>query len=340
MRSSRSGWPPARTSTTSTRALWPGWTPTSSSPRTCARCARSMSPSWTTPWLTSAVAPRWSRSTRTRWTRCSTRSACSARSRAPSHAPPSWSPVCAHDSAGWSRPSRVARRRGSLCWSGPNRRSLPGTGCRRWSSVPAACPRWEWPGAKSFRTTWEAVAASRPDLIVSAPCGFALPESTRLAGELLASGVLPDGVPLWAVDANASFARPGPRLVDGVETLAAIAHPDADGPASPSRPGVRHPTALGRSRPASTRPLNTADRLDTRGSRGRGWRRRGGRSRAPTPARTSSGRRRYAVSSWLRQPFIDRLPPPTSRWIPRIARKKRASPTLLRSAWTKNLPLT
>ena len=84
-------------------------------------------------------------------------------------------------------------------------------------------------GAKSFRTTWGAVAESRPDVIVSAPCGFALPESARLAEELLESGVLPDGVPLWAVDANASFARPGPRLVDGVETLAAIAHPAADG---------------------------------------------------------------------------------------------------------------
>jgi iron complex transport system substrate-binding protein len=81
-------------------------------------------------------------------------------------------------------------------------------------------------GEKSFRTTWEAVAESRPDVIVSAPCGFALPTSTRLAAELLDSGVLPDGVPLWAVDANASFARPGPRLVDGVETLAAIVHPD------------------------------------------------------------------------------------------------------------------
>jgi iron complex transport system substrate-binding protein len=84
-------------------------------------------------------------------------------------------------------------------------------------------------GAKSFRTTWEAVAESHPGVIVSAPCGFALPESRRLAGELVESGVLPDGIPLWAVDANASFARPGPRLVDGVETLAAIVHPDADG---------------------------------------------------------------------------------------------------------------
>ena len=41
-------------------------------------------------------------------------------------------------------------------------------------------------------------------------------------------GVLPDGVPVWAVDANASFARPGPRLVDGIEALAAILHGDQE----------------------------------------------------------------------------------------------------------------
>ena len=35
------------------------------------------------------------------------------------------------------------------------------------------------------------------------------------------------GVPVWAVDADGQFARPGPRLVDGVEALAAILHPDA-----------------------------------------------------------------------------------------------------------------
>jgi iron complex transport system substrate-binding protein len=36
---------------------------------------------------------------------------------------------------------------------------------------------------------------------------------------------VPAGVSVWAVDANGLFSRPGPRLVDGVQTLAAILHP-------------------------------------------------------------------------------------------------------------------
>jgi iron complex transport system substrate-binding protein len=88
------------------------------------------------------------------------------------------------------------------------------------------------PGAQSIRTTWEAVASAAPDVVVAAPCGFGLDDAARLAGEALAAGVLPD-VPLWAVDANASFARPGPRLVDGVEALAAILHPGAGIPLDP-----------------------------------------------------------------------------------------------------------
>ena len=48
---------------------------------------------------------------------------------------------------------------------------------------------------------------------------------TALKDELVDSGVLPDGVPVHAVDANASWARPGTRLVDGVEELAALLHP-------------------------------------------------------------------------------------------------------------------
>ena len=80
-------------------------------------------------------------------------------------------------------------------------------------------------GEKSRRVTWEQVHASRPDVIVIAPCGYDLAGATALADELVRSGVLPDGVPVHAVDANASWARPGTRLVDGVEELAGILHP-------------------------------------------------------------------------------------------------------------------
>jgi iron complex transport system substrate-binding protein len=49
------------------------------------------------------------------------------------------------------------------------------------------------------------------------------------AADLAASVVddLPIGVSVWALDANGIIVRPGPRLVDGVETIAAILHPDA-----------------------------------------------------------------------------------------------------------------
>lgn len=81
-------------------------------------------------------------------------------------------------------------------------------------------------GEKSFRVTWEQVAASAPEVVVCAPCGYGLEQSSDLARELVTSGALPSDVPVWAVDANASFARPGPRLVDGVEALAGILHPE------------------------------------------------------------------------------------------------------------------
>ena len=80
-------------------------------------------------------------------------------------------------------------------------------------------------GAKSERVTWETVHTAGPEVVVVAPCGYDLAGATTLADELVASGVLPAGVPVHPVDANAAWARPGTRLVDGVEELAAILHP-------------------------------------------------------------------------------------------------------------------
>lgn len=82
------------------------------------------------------------------------------------------------------------------------------------------------PGEKSVRVTWDQVHAALPEAIVVAPCGFDRAGSSALADELVASGTLPVGVPVYAVDANASWARPGTRLVDGVEELAEILHPE------------------------------------------------------------------------------------------------------------------
>jgi iron complex transport system substrate-binding protein len=80
------------------------------------------------------------------------------------------------------------------------------------------------PGEKSVRVAWEAVHAADPEVVVVAPCGFDREGCRSLADELVAAGRLPGGVPVHAVDANASWARPGTRLVDGVEELATLLH--------------------------------------------------------------------------------------------------------------------
>jgi iron complex transport system substrate-binding protein len=80
-------------------------------------------------------------------------------------------------------------------------------------------------GARSTQVAWNDIAAAQADLVVVAPCGFGLDAAVAQAEEVVAQGHLPDDVPVWAVDADAAFVRPGPRLVDGIEALAAIFHP-------------------------------------------------------------------------------------------------------------------
>ncbi len=78
-------------------------------------------------------------------------------------------------------------------------------------------------GQKSVRITWDDVAAARPDVVVVAPCGY-----DRAGAQAQADGLrdlLPPDAAVLAVDANAAWARPGPRLVDGVEELGAVLHP-------------------------------------------------------------------------------------------------------------------
>jgi iron complex transport system substrate-binding protein len=82
------------------------------------------------------------------------------------------------------------------------------------------------PGEPSETRTWEEVAAAKPDVVVCMPCGYdaerALEEAESYADELAEVGARR----VVAVDAAAYFSRPGPRLVDGLELMAHILHPD------------------------------------------------------------------------------------------------------------------
>jgi iron complex transport system substrate-binding protein len=81
-------------------------------------------------------------------------------------------------------------------------------------------------GEQSREATWEEVAAARPEVVIVMPCGYdaarALVEAEEF-GERLRSLAADQVV---AVNASAYFSRPGPRLVDGLELLAHILHPD------------------------------------------------------------------------------------------------------------------
>jgi len=78
------------------------------------------------------------------------------------------------------------------------------------------------PGADSQRITWDDVAASEPEMIIVAPCGYGLKEAIEVARRLPRI----TDAEVYAVDANAYFARPGPRVAEGVELLAHLFHPD------------------------------------------------------------------------------------------------------------------
>ena len=130
-------------------------------------------------------------------------------------------------------------------------RARPRVAALEWLDPPTAAGHWvpelvaaaggtdvfNTPGAPAFFISLAELAAADPDVVVAMPCGF---ERARVARELAA--MLDD--PVWAdlravrsgnihaVDANAYFSRPGPRLADSAEHLAAHLHPDAAVPPS------------------------------------------------------------------------------------------------------------
>jgi iron complex transport system substrate-binding protein len=81
-------------------------------------------------------------------------------------------------------------------------------------------------GENSEQRSWEEVAAVQPDIVVVMPCGYdaeiAHREAEMHRDELAAVGA----GEVVAVDASAYFSRPGPRIVEGLELLANILHPE------------------------------------------------------------------------------------------------------------------
>jgi len=135
------------------------------------------------------------------------------------------------------RVEAVAKRARTL----PKRRVF----CLEWLDPPFASGHWvpemvamaggadplARPRRDSVRTTWEAVAAAAPEVLVVMPCGFTLDRTRR---ELPAAAARPEWASLPAVkngevyvaDGHAYFNGSGPRLVDGLEILAEILHPE------------------------------------------------------------------------------------------------------------------
>jgi iron complex transport system substrate-binding protein len=93
------------------------------------------------------------------------------------------------------------------------------------------------PGEKSRTAEWVEVEAIAPEVVISMPCGYyaeeAAAETMRWRRHLGLVG--PRAV--YAVDAAAYFSRPGPRLVDGVELLGHLLHPELV-PAPPTRRSI------------------------------------------------------------------------------------------------------
>lgn len=128
----------------------------------------------------------------------------------------------------------------------PGEEGTPRVFCMEWLDPPFCSGHWmpeivERAGGRemigrharpSYRVEWDAIAAAAPDVVVLTVCGF---DVGRTVAELPAVTGRPEwrGLPavaagrVYATDGSAFFSRSGPRIVDGLEIMAAILHPEA-----------------------------------------------------------------------------------------------------------------
>ena len=114
------------------------------------------------------------------------------------------------------------------------------------------------PGEPSYATSWEAAGAREPELVVVAACGFDAKRGATEARDV----DLP--APAVAVDANAYYSRPAPRVADGVRQLGYLLHPEVC--EDPGLPQVQvRSRLLSRSVPAAPRAAIQASETATPG---------------------------------------------------------------------------
>jgi len=89
-------------------------------------------------------------------------------------------------------------------------------------SIAGGDPVLAVPGGRSVPTDWDAVATCGAEVVIVASCGFGLDVSTEHARAMRHR--LPEAAKVWAIDANGLVVRPGPRLIDGIEMIAALLH--------------------------------------------------------------------------------------------------------------------
>ena len=86
-------------------------------------------------------------------------------------------------------------------------------------------------GQPSYRVDWKEIVDYRPEIIILSPCGFDADQVVKESTVLLSYKGW-ERIPafqsgrIFAVDASGYFSRPGPRIVDGLEILAHVIHPE------------------------------------------------------------------------------------------------------------------
>ena len=91
-----------------------------------------------------------------------------------------------------------------------------------------------FPGANSQGVEWDAIRLAGVEVVIVSPCGFRLDGAAELAQGVIDRGLLPEAAEVWAIDADAVVVRPGPRVVEGVEVIASILHPERCGAPDPA----------------------------------------------------------------------------------------------------------